>query len=232
MSLKTWESVFNVSSCPTKKFSKTAHRGLEFFGARHFRYYFSMFRYMYKSKSWEGIPDKEKIVLKKWSKNANNSNDLFIKEVKKSKKNAQRLSFSLEILLNNLDNIKHDFKNSVGHLKSMLHFGASGKLLENYTNNGNIIKRKITLVIGLFYNIPFISTKILRLKSDRKTIKIYRELYGFVQHSEIEIQNSLNPIKCRSLLTKIIELENEILLKIDKSKSRITTIKNLFKISP
>ena len=102
-----------------------------------------MNRYHYIAKCWEGIPDNEKQLLKKWSKMGHLQPSKLSREVK-SKKSAKRLSFSLNIFECNLNAVQHNFLNNVSHLETLLHFGSAGKLLSNYKNSGHQIRKKLT----------------------------------------------------------------------------------------
>ena len=191
-----------------------------------------MFRHVYKSKFWEGLPDNEKRLLKKWSKTAHVCNSNLLREVKITKKSAKRLLFSLDILDKNITCIQHEFNNYVNHLKNYFHFGASGKLTENYRSIGCVIKRKLTVIMGLLYTIPLVSSKQLKLKSDRLTIKYYRDFYTLLQFSDIELENQMNPKRCEMLSSKLSKIITEISLKFKNSQDRIKTLKSFIKNSP
>ena len=191
-----------------------------------------MSRFQLKSKFWECIPDKEKSTLQKWSKSAHLTNNELIRNVISCKKSAQRILFSLNILSNNITTIQHDFNNNFNHLKNLLDFGASGKLSSNFRNSGFIIKKKLSLILGLFYTIPMISSKQMKLKSGRPAIKYYRDFYTLLQFAEIEVQNQINPIKSKMFVSKLKHLQTEINLKFKMCKDRLNTLTVLIKNSP
>ena len=191
-----------------------------------------MSRFHYKTKLWEGIPDKEKYTIKNWSKNAHVENNDLLKNIISNRKLAERMLLSLAVLDSNITCFEHELNNTVAHLKTLLHFGASGKLAENYRNSGYLIKKKLGLVIGIFYNVPLVSSKQLRLKSDRPTIKYYRDFYTLLQHSEIEIQNQLTPDRSKLLTRKLTKIKQELDTKLENCKLRISTLKFSIKNSP
>lgn len=191
-----------------------------------------MFRHIYKTKCWEGIPDKEKSQLKHWSKQGHVKLSSLVNKSKLTRKIAKRMIFSLDLLDSNLSSIQHDFHTSIKHLETYLHFATSGKLSDNYTKAGSQIKKKLTLLLGLFYNIPFMSSKQLKLNSSRPTVKYYREIYSLIQLSDVELQNKLNPLFAKKLLKKTLKLKEEINFKLERSKLRIKKLTILFKISP
>ena len=190
-----------------------------------------MSRFLIKSKCWEGIPDIEKIQLKKWAKRAHINHLTLAKEIPKNKKSAKRISVSLSLFYSNIITIENEFLNHIKHLETLLHFGSAGKLTENYKTCGYQFKKKLTLVLSVFYNVPFVSSKQLKLKSDRKTIKYYRDLYALAQFTDIEVQNRLNPRYCCNIKLKIAALKSEILLKFKISKEKIDSLNDYFKIT-
>ena len=158
---------------------------------------------------WDGIFDNEKSILKKWS-NLTSHEDLLAAVKELDDKSKFRVKHSLTSLMDNLKLEKHRLERIYDQIKMYLSLGLKNNLLENFRNAGQNIKFCLRQLLTYFFNSPFKHLRGFKLKSDRKEISCYRNLYSLANKTAVEIQNELQGTNCTKVALETRAVYDEI----------------------